>query len=69
MARTPSRPGYLILGGLVFLVLPFIFHVFSGDQLERNWVIGGALISLLFFVTAYQSWQLRRNASVSRPQS
>ena len=64
MARTPSRPGILILGGLVFLLLPIAFPIWAGTPILRNWVLGGIAASLVFFGLAYQSYQLTRKPNV-----
>ena len=63
MARTPSRPGYLIAGGLVFLLLPIAFSLWDNRPIERNWVLGGIAACLYFFGMAYQSHRLMRKSN------
>ena len=67
MARTPSRPGYLIVGGLVVLMLPIAFPLWDGTPIQRNWVLGGIAACILLFGEAYKSHRSMRKPPASAP--
>ena len=54
MVLQPSRPGFMLAGGLVFLLLPFLWASFSNQPVSRGLVIAGVAIALVFFALAVQ---------------
>lgn len=67
MARTPSRPGFLIAGAVVFALLPFIFSMWTGQPFSMTWCAVGLVISVLFLYLAYGSHR-RHQTMTGRPE-
>jgi hypothetical protein len=62
MARQTSNPGLMIAGGVVFLVMPFLWSKATGDALSTRSVIVGLLLAALFFYLAAKYHRERRSA-------
>jgi hypothetical protein len=65
MALQPSRPGFMIAGALVFLVLPFLWAEVTKASLDIRLVATGAAVALLFLALAVRyRRQLRDSRAV-----
>lgn len=63
MALQPSRPGFMLVGGLIFLVLPFLWANATNQPVNVRLVIAGIVAALVFFALAVQyRRQLRARA-------
>jgi hypothetical protein len=67
MARQKSRPSMMIVGGLLFLVMPVLWARASNAPLNWRLMIGCSVIAIVFFYLAAKYSRLRRDASAIPP--
>ena len=63
MALQPSRPGFMLAGALVVLVLPFLWASLSRHAVDRRWVVAGVVMALVFVALAAQYSRQARGRS------
>lgn len=65
MALQPSRPGFMLAGALVFLVLPFLWATFTGQPADRRFAGVCVVLAFVFIALGVQyRRQLRSQADV-----
>ena len=68
MALQPSRPGFMAAGGIVFLLLPFLWASFTNQPVSTVGIIVSIVIALVFFSLALQ-YHRKLRARVDSPSS
>lgn len=69
MTRPPSRPSFLIAGVLVFLLLPLLYPLWSGEAVRPRWMGFGAVLALYFLYMAYDSRKRLRGMGTREQRS
>jgi hypothetical protein len=67
MGLQPSRPGFMLVGALVFLALPFLWATFAQQTVDMRFVAACIIVALVFIALAVQYHRQLRGRTDTPP--